>query len=357
MEAGGSMSDKNLARRTAVEITFDGVDITKSIRQYFKSLTYTDSEEEEADDLQIRLQDSGGIWMEKWLNEAIEAAGLEIQAVIVRQNWRGDGADEPLDCGVFELDSVECSGPPSEINVKATSLPFNARVRQTKKSKAWESYFLQGIANEIASKNSMVCMFLSDKNPFYERVEQYQSSDIAFLQQLCHDAGCSLKATNKMLVLFDQADYENKAAVRTIRRGDGSYGSYHLRTSTADTQYQSCRVYYNDPTSGKCIQATAYCEDYDSTRKDNQRLEICHKVSTVGEAKALAEKHLRLHNKFEKIVQFTGPGDPLLLAGVTVELQGWGAWDGRYMIRTAKHTVNASGYITTIDARRVLEGY
>ena len=68
------MSDKNQARRTTAEIAFGGTNITASIRPYLLSLTYTDNEEDEADDLQIKLQDREGIWMEKWLNDAIQAA-------------------------------------------------------------------------------------------------------------------------------------------------------------------------------------------------------------------------------------------------------------------------------------------
>ena len=51
------MSDQNIARRAAVQVNFAGVDITNDIRKYLLSLTYTDSEEDEADDLQIKLQD------------------------------------------------------------------------------------------------------------------------------------------------------------------------------------------------------------------------------------------------------------------------------------------------------------
>ena len=39
-------------------------------------------------------------------------------------------------------------------------------------------------------------------------------------------------------------------------------------------------------------------------------------------------------------------------------LRGWGMWNGKYMIKQAKHTVDGSGGSTTqISLRRVLEGY
>ena len=238
------MSHENLSRRTFADVAFQGVNITKSIRPYFLSLTYTDNEEGEADDLQLRLQDREQIWQEKWLEDMVNAAAsgqFKIQADIVQENWKGGGKDIRLPCGEFELDSVEASGPPSVVVVKSTALPFSSSVRQTKKTKAWESYSLRGIANEIAGANGLGCMYESSLSPSYDRVEQSKQSDIKFLERLCKDAGLSLKATDKTLVVFDQADYEKRPPVRTIRKGR-DYLSYSLRTSTADTQYTSCRA-------------------------------------------------------------------------------------------------------------------
>lgn len=435
------MSDIDRARRTAVEVAFDGADITNSIRPYLLSATYTDNEEDEADDLQLRLQDRDSVWMCQWLNDAIQAAaataarpepsadgakrykvapeiglnvrsgpgtscaklgalvygaevsvtsikngwaaidyngktayvsagyllesgggggsgaGLKIQAALVRKNWHGDGKDKVLDCGQFELDSIEAAGPPSTITIKATSLPFSAQIRQTQKSKAWEAYTLSGIAREMAAANGMACLYESAADPAYARVEQYRTSDIDFLSQLCHDAGISLKATNNILVLFDQAAFEANPAVLTIRRGGGSYLKHRLSVGTADKQWTSCRVSYTAPETGRLIEAVAYVPDYKADAEKNQQLEVTAKVNSIAEAKALAEKRLRLHNKYERTATFTLPGDPGLVAGVTVMLEGWGAWDGKYIVKQAKHTAGSSGYTVQIRLRRVLEGY
>lgn len=68
------MSEINEARRAGIEVFFAGVDITQSLQEYLVSLTYTDNEEDETDDLQIKLQDRSEIWLESWLNSAISAA-------------------------------------------------------------------------------------------------------------------------------------------------------------------------------------------------------------------------------------------------------------------------------------------
>lgn len=348
------MNHADLSRRTEVEIAFDGADITNSIKPYLLSVTYTDNEEGETDDLQVKVQDRDGEWLQSWLDRAIAAAAgakLTFSAAFTQKNW---GNDATLPTGDFELDGVSYDDPPATAAVKGTSLPFSAPIRQTKKSKAWENYALSGIAGEIAGANGMRLLFESANDPFYERVEQRKTSDSAFLAKLCKDAGISLKATDGALVLFDQAVYEAKPPVRTIRKGaKGGYTKVSLSTGAADHQYGSCRVSYVDPGSGKCIEGT-YSANEEET---GQCLEISAKVSDEGEAKALAEKRLRLHNRLTRFASFSFPGDPALVASVTVQLEGWGGWDGKYIIKRAVHTVDTSGYTTKINARRCLEGY
>lgn len=354
------MSDRNLARSTVAEVAFAGVDITKSIRPYLLDITYTDNEEDETDDLQIKLQDRNGLWMQQWLLEAeaaTAAAKLTMGVVFIRKNWNSDGSDRVLDCGEFELDSVKASGPPSTVTIKGTALPYSAQIRQTKKSKAWEAYTLSGIAKEMANNAGMTCMYEADSDPYFARAEQMKVSDIAFLSELCHQSGISLKVTNHIIVLFDQAKYEKQEPSFTIRYGDGSYISYSLSSSTAEAQYSSCRVSYTAPGTGTCIEGFAKIEDYNADAPNNQQLEISAKVSSIAEAEEMAEKQLRLHNKFAKTATFSLPGNPNMVAGVTVDLEEWGGWSGRYIVKQATHSVGNSGYQTKITLRRALEGY
>ena len=80
-------------------------------------------------------------------------------------------------------------------------------------------------------------------------------------------------------------------------------------------------------------------------------------MATPEEAKKLAGKLLRRHNRYEKTASFTMLGNPGLAAGVTGRLKGWGGWDGKYIVTQATHTVGAAGYITKIKLRRTLGGY
>ena len=216
---------------------------------------------------------------------------------------------------------------------------------------------LSAILAEIAGANGMGYFFDTPNDPFYDRVEQSKTSDITFLQRLCTNAGLNIKATKGKLVIYDQSDYEQRPVVIEADYRDTSFTKWKLETKTADTKYASCRVSYVEPATGACIEYTAYTEDYDEDAKTNQQLELYAKVGSVAEAKTMAEKHLRLHNKFSKTVQFTHTGHVWYVAGVGIRVKGYGFWDGRYICTQAKHTINENGFTTTVTGRRILEGY
>lgn len=282
------------------------------------------------------------------------AKGAIISAVIIQKNWDSDGKDRVLDCGTFEIDSLDASGPPAGVAIKATSLPHSSAVRTATQTKAWENIKLSAIAGEIAKKHGMKCMFESSYDPLYTRREQVQLSDIVFLQGLCKAAGISLKVSGSIIVLFDEADYEGKAAVREIGRGAADVLSYRFGTTTNDTKYSKCHVSYTDPQTKKTIEYTYTPRNAD---KDGQTLDINEQVKTREEARQLAMKRLRQKNKAEFSAEFTLVGDVRLVAGVNATVVGWGMFDGKYIIENSANGVTASGYTVQVKLRRVLEGY
>ena len=426
---------KDMARRTELKVSIEGVDISEEVSKYLSSMTYTDNEEDKADDLQITLDDRENIWLGSWLNTPAQPAtktgkwsigdsvkvtgkpqyssygngkpgamltnytgsithlnlkadvpypihvdkkgwfaesqvqavskfesketgsggakGATIKASIVKKNWLSYGEERELNCGTFEIDSIDASGPPQKLVLKATSIPYTSTTRTQKKTKAWEKIKLSGIAKEIAKRNGLQAMFESGYDPMYTRKEQVQESDIVFLQRLCKDAGIALKVTAKTIVLFDVAEYEKKEPVKMIEKGSNDISTYSLQTGMNDTAYSSCRVSYTDPKTKKLIE---YTFTPPSADKSGQVLEVNEKVSSREEAKQLAMKRLRDKNKDEFRASFVMAGDVMLVAGVTVMLSGFGFFDGKYIIEKATHTVTA-GYKTSIAVRRVLEGY
>lgn len=441
------MSDRTLARRTAVKLYFKGRDISKDLSKYLLSLSFTDKEEDETDDISISLDDREGKWIKDWLNtnkaaqtktetvttqgeikvgnivqfkggpvyiSSMAAAptvtrgaskckctiansnahpyhlisqdgarvygwvnasdvegetvtttkttkvsekrafkGTEIHAMVIQKNPYSDGKDKVLDCGVFEIDSVNYTGPPQKLTIKATSIPYKAKLRQTKYNRQWENTTLKNMAEKIAKRSNMKLMYLSNANPVYKRKEQANMTDIAFLKKMCKRAGISLKVTSKTIVLFDAADFEKKAEVKKIKAGKGNIISYNFTTKTADTAYSSCHVIYTDPNTKETIEATYTPENANS---DGQTLEVKRKVSSVAEAKELARKSLRAKNKGETTAEFTLVGDVDYVAGITVRVYGYGEFNGKYIVEQATHNITG-GYKVQIKLRSCLEGY
>lgn len=280
--------------------------------------------------------------------------GLSFSAVIAQLNFNSDGKNYILDCGSFELDDISAKGPPQTITLKATSLPYTSTLRNQLKTKAWESITLSAAAKQIAEQNGFECMFLSGYDPLYTRREQIQESDITFLRSLCKAAGVSLKCTGKMLVLFDGEDYESKDTVLTVIKGSSDVKTYGFQTGLNDTAYSSCHVSYTDPSTGNTIEYTYTPRDSSGS---GQVLEANEKVTTREEARQLAMKRLRQKNKKETTARFTLVGNTGIAAGCTVSVNGYGMFDGKYIIDTATHNVTGSGYTTEISCTKALEGY
>lgn len=308
------MSNERLARRTKAKVLFAGTNISEDIAPYLLSLDYLDAGEGESDDLTIKLQDRDGLWMFHWLEEAVEkaAAGkLKIQADIIQENQKSDGKDVRLPCGDFELDCVQASGPPSVVVMKATALGYSGSMRRTGKTRVWQNCSLSAIAKQLA-------------------------------------------AAGGEIILFDERVYEAKPPSLILKKGGGGYLKYNLKTGSAGTQYASCRVRYVNPDTGQCIEGIAKVSDYNAESETNQQLEIHEKADSPGEAKTLAEKHLRLRNKYAKTAVFT---HPWIAVGQTVQLDGWGGFSGKYFICQAKHSLDQGGYTTEITMRKCLGGY
>lgn len=276
-----------------------------------------------------------------------------IRATIVQKNWHDNGKDVVLDCGTFELDSVDASGPPTKITLKGTSIPYTSTVRTELKNRAWENCNLKAIAEQIGAEAGLQVMYLAENNPVYKRKEQVQKSDITFLQKLCKAAGLALKVTVMAIVIYDAAEYDRKPAIKTITYGSGDYLSYKLGSSLHDTAYTSCHVSYTNPDSKETIEST-YTPD--STDGTGQVLKVNEKVSSTEEAYELAKKRLREKNTQQFTASFSMLGDVQLVAGATVQLKGFQLFDRKYKITKATHKL-LGGYTTDIELKEALEGY
>lgn len=336
------------ARRANLTVVYDNKDITADLQPHLKAWHYTDNMSGESDDLQITLQDREQRWIGVWFPDK----GATLRASVNRLNWEWDGQVQALDLGQFELDEIEVSYPPSEVILKALSIPEgSASLRGEPKNKAWEDTTLKKIAGAIAGDNGMSLFFDSDYDPSFDRLEQTEQTDLEFLQKQCIDAGLSLKIAEKKIIIFDDAKYEEAAPVATIDRLTSNIISYMGKT-TLDGVYKACKVEYTNAKTKKTYTHTFNAPNAPATGKT---LHINQRVISVGEAALLAKRKLRQENCKETQFSLTLPGDTRFLAALTLQLKNFGKFDGKYIITQAVH--RGSAYQTALQLRRCLEGY
>lgn len=347
------------ARKFQALVKYDGKDISSYLEPYLKSISYTDNMSGEADDLQITLMDKDGLWQSSWLPEK----GATLDVTFVLHNWDGGGTLSSH-IGIFEIDEITCQGNPSEVQIKAVSVPDDNNLRGSEHSRSWEKAELKQIANDVATGAGLELAYDLEYNPKIDRVEQTEESDLGFLLKLCRDHGLALKICNKQVIIFDEADYEKAEALYTIIKPylgmpsslDGSsitaIQSWNLKSKIRDT-FKACHVKYQRGKTKQKLEATFT----DPHKETGKTLEINEQVDSIADAERLAKKKLREKNCNEFTGSFGVLGNLGLLAAVNVMLSGYGRFDGKYIITRATHSAGSSGYNTDIEVRRCLDGY
>lgn len=335
------------ARRARLKLTYDNKDISEDLVPYLLSWSYSDHASGKADDLQISLEDREGLWMGDWLPDK----GATLKAALVTEHWAEQGKTEELPFGTFEIDTIDGKSSPSTVTIKALSIPESASLRGEEKTRSWEKVKLSTVAKDIADNAGLTLFYDTDDDPEYDRLDQTEESDLAFLQKNCENEGLSLKISDQQIVIFDDEKYEAMDPVMTIKRGQSYILDYSFSTSTREV-YSACRVEYHDPSGNESISYTYTDPNKPATGKT---LVVNQRVDSIAKAEKMAKKKLRKQNRGETKMSFSLLGDIRLLAACTVMVDGYGKFDGKYFIEEAEHA--GAGYTVKIDLRKVLEGY
>lgn len=341
------LTPKNSRRVTPI-VLYNNKDISADLNNYLKSISYTDNMTGQADDLQLSLADIEHLWAGAWQPEL----GAKLTVSWQLKDW--EVADMPVSfkAGVFELDEISCTFGPSQADIKAVSVPDNNTLRGVEHTKSWEKATLKKVAKDIADGAKLDLTYEPEYEINYDRVEQADESDLAFLDKLCRDAGLALKICNEKLVIFDEAVYESAEPVLTISRTTSELSDVRFTHKLRDT-YKACHVKYQKSKTKKLIEFTFKAPD----KTEGKTLKVKEEVASVAEAERLAKKRLREKNCDEVTASFSCAGNTKLVASATINVTGFGSFDGKYIIVRAQHDISSSGYRCSVDMRRCLNGY
>jgi phage protein D len=334
------------SRRASIELIYEGKNITADIAPDLKEFKFNDNASGMADDVTVELKDNKGKWLSIWAPQK----GDIIKPTIITQNWRREGDEQRLFCGTFLVDEPKYSGPPRVLSLGAVSVPANTGFMTTEKSRTWDSASIKKIAQTIAASAGLQLFFDSKSNPVVDFLEQSDTSDVSFLFDLCLQNGLAMKLYNNRIIIFNEAEYEAKPAVATHTMSEMIH--WDAKTTFTDTGYDGCKVEYMDPDTGESLSYTFRAPG----KKGKKIYKVNETAQSLAEAQRLTKAKLRELNKKEYTFSFTTDGCPEQVSSQTVNINGFGFFDGKYYIDRIERKVGG-GTTATLDLHRVLEGY
>lgn len=338
------MPEAQTARRVSLEVRIDGHDVAGHFAPYLLEFSYTDNAHGKADEIQLSLHNRDGRFTGPWRPRK----GMRVEAVIVCHDWEAQGAPLSLPCGMFKIDEIEYSGPPDKIQIKAVSADLTGPLRESNKTRAWEQSNLEALAGQIAQENNLTLHYAGPPHPF-ERQDQRNESDLAFLNRLANERGMNCKAHNGSLVLVDMDRAEAATGSLSIAKAGSMYSptSWSFKISSSGTDYKQASVAYTDPRTGDTHTAEVASAKATDVTNAEKKLTVQKRAETAAQAATLGKSELHKANAREQTGSLECLGCPRLGAGQMLELTGFGDFSGRYFVKTATHKVSGSGGYTS----------
>lgn len=157
-------------------VTVDGMDISPRIRPRLVSMTIAEKRGEDADQLDLVLDDSDG-------RLAIPAEGAVITVEIGWASGR-DVTPGLVSRGSFRVDEVEHRGPPDQITIKARSADVSGALR-IRREQSWHDTTIGAVIAEIAGRNGLTPRCAADIAAIaVPTLIQSRESDAALLRRM-----------------------------------------------------------------------------------------------------------------------------------------------------------------------------
>lgn len=334
------------ARRFEIKLWIGGHDATDYTTPYLKELTYTDSADGEADDLQFTLHDRDGHWCSDWR----PSRGTKVKCTAVCKSWEEPGKDLKLLCGEFTIDEIEYSGPPTQVRIKALTSAMTTGLRDSRKNRAWKNSSFRAIADQIAQEHNLELQYDGDPCSF-ERKDQRSDSDLGFLDRQCRENGFHCKVHDGKLVIRDARKAEMQNAVLAIPMKGSMYSptSWSFKTSSADTGYTKAKSVYTDPKKGRTHTAVVEADHSGEDDDADKNITLDGRTESPADAARKAKAKLQEKNEKENTCSIDILGCPKLYAGQVISLTGFGVFAGNFLIKKATHKFSSSGYTTSLE--------
>lgn len=315
-------------------LIYQGKDITSSLGDG-TSVTYTDNEHNIADEIEVEIADPKGMWRNFYYPDQGDIMSLFIGF---------------LPCGNFEVDEPTPSGSRDGGDIfTLTGLSiYTSGDLRTKRSKAYEKTTLDKIVKKVAARNGLEVKGTIEPIKI-DRATQNNERDLKFLGRLANKYGYAFSVKGKKLAFYKITELEAAAAIFTVVSGMSDVISWSIPENLTGLCKQA-EISYKDGAKNKIIKHVEPAKGV----KSGDILKIDQRVESLGEAKKICKAKLAEKNKERVTASFSMVGNPLIVAGMNVNLVGYGKRSGKFHITTSRHSVSRdAGYVTEWEGYRV----
>ena len=240
------------ARSIRVIVIFNKVDISDEIAHSISSLNYTDNSKNAIDDLEIELENLDYRWLKEWYPD-------ENAQLLVGIHEELENETNFLDLGTFYVD--EPTFEDHKLTLKCLALPLDQNIRDQKNSVAWENVTLKELVIQIANKHEMNAELYAE-NVFFERLDQNQETDLAFINRVVKEIGLNMKVSDDKIIIFDDEEMEKNDTIEVFNIKDYRIRSFSLKKKNKEI-YDKVEVSYYDPDKKKVVKEIITKEELD----------------------------------------------------------------------------------------------
>lgn len=341
-----TLNNLKAGRRAIVKVRYENKDMSASISQILQSVTFSDSIASKGDSFTFTIIDK----TQKFLNKWHPSLGAQLYSYAHLTGF--DGTDKPQirKFGYVELAGLDSKGPPNVVTLTGISIP-KGRGTKDKRTKSYEKTSLKKISQLIAKRLKVKLLYKASESPAYDRVQQSKENDLVFLKRLCEEAGFVVKISPKSLTILDERDLESQPSKSKLKATDQKLLSFGF-SETITEAYASCIVSYTDSKKKK----THKVKFAPKNGPKGDVLYVNEEFKTEAAGLKIAKNKLREANKGLATATMQYMGLINLYAGDCVDISGYGAFDGKYLITTIDGSLGGAT-TTSLQMRKVLSGY
>lgn len=326
-----------VAKQAKVKILWNKKDVTSDVSKYISSVEYSDHEEGMSDEATFVFENTTAIWSNDWY--PTEGDTIEL---FIGYN------DNLLNCGLFQVDEITISGMPDIIEMKTLAAGITKALR-TRNNKAFEDLSLKQIANFFCNKHGLKLVDTSSMLGMVnlDRKTQENKTDLQFLSELAQEYGFIFSIRGNQLIFMSYHDLDNAKSVKELDKTE--VGNYSITQKTYNT-YASAEFIARNKKKGKVVKSEIIALEI----KGDNILKVKGDAKKGSQATAKVKAGIWEKNRFKQTCRIGSlQGDPSLVAGVNIDLTGFGVASAKYHITSSSHSISGDGaYLMNLELRK-----